>query len=220
MGTYELRMYDEPLMTFERSANGLAGQSVHLLSVNEARAEVLPYRLVPADRTDDDLWDWLSTRVVPRNRMFVDQIFEQAGIIDRSTLGIIDVCLGLSVNDAFWVVPEGFRGTWTEYDLYHNELDDALALAAYTGCTSTRKGRPGLSSEWTTGGRFPKAWRRIDGGLYLYKAGTERYANPGMEPHSEYMAAQVADALGLPHVPYHLDTWHGRLASVCPLMND
>ena len=147
MGTYELRMYDELLMTFEGRDNGLAGQSVHLLSVDETRAEVLPYPLVPADRTDDDLWDWLSSRVVPRNRRFVNQIFEQAGITDRSTLGIIDVCLGLSVSDAFWVVPEGFGGTWAEYNLYHNELDDALALAAYTGYTSTQRRKLGLSSE-------------------------------------------------------------------------
>lgn len=135
-------------------------------------------------------------------------------------MGIIDVCLGLSINDAYWVVPKGFAGTFAAYNLFDNELDEALALTAYTGYPSTQHRRAGLSTEWTTDGQYPKAWRRIDDALLLFKAGTEGYANSGMEPYSEFFAAQAAEAFGIPHVDYDLEKWQGKLASVCPLMHD
>lgn len=46
-----------------------------------------------------------------------------------------------------------------------------LSLVAYTGVTSSQKRKLGLSAEWTTNGSYPKAWRRVDGELRLYKAG-------------------------------------------------
>lgn len=53
----------------------------------------------------------------------------------------------------------------------------------------------------------------------LYKSGTEGYANAGTEPYSEFFTAQAAQAFGIDHVPYALEEWKGRLASVCPLMH-
>lgn len=53
----------------------------------------------------------------------------------------------------------------------------------------------------------------------MYKAGTEGYANSGMEPYSEFLASQVAEAMGMPHVDYGLERWHGKLASTCRLLN-
>ena len=150
----------------------------------------------------------------------MDRILAQTGVTDDSTFGILDICLGLSVNDAYWVVPHGFDGTWADYNLFENDLDEALALVAYTGYTTSQRHKAGLSSEWTTDGQFPKAWRRVEGELCLYKGGTEGFANSGMEPYSEFFAAQAAEAFGVPHVSYGLEEWKGRLASVCPLMHD
>ena len=62
-----------------------------------------------------------------------------------------------------------------------------------------------------------KCWRRVDGQIYLYKSGTEGAANTGFEPYSEFYAAQVAEALGLKHVPYGLEMFKRRLCSTCPL---
>lgn len=148
------------------------------------------------------------------------QDLAQAGLTPGDTMGIIDVCLGLSINDAYWVVPEGFAGTFAAYNLFDNELDEALALTAYTGYPSTQHRRAGLSTEWTTDGQYPKTWRRIDDALLLFKAGTEGYANSGMEPYSEFFAAQAAEAFGIPPVDYDLEKWLGKLASVCPLIHD
>lgn len=41
-----------------------------------------------------------------------------------------------------------------------------------------------------------------------------------MEPYSEYFASQLAAAMGISAVTYHLEMWKDKLASVCPLMND
>jgi hypothetical protein len=161
---------------------------------------------------------WLEGRTIPKNRRFVDQILAQAGLVQGDTLGIINVCRGLAVTDSYWVVPAGDQARWAAFNLFDNELDEALALVAYTGHSTGQHRRLGLSSEWTTHGQYPKAWRRVNGELELYKAGTQGFANAGMEPYSEFFASELAAACGLPHVHYRLEQWQGRLASVCPAM--
>ena len=61
-----------------------------------------------------------------------------------------------------------------------------------------------------------KAWRFQDDGLWLYKAGIEGFSNSGREPYCEAYAYQVGKAMELDIVPYHLEKWQGKLASVCP----
>ena len=72
------------------------------------------------------------------------------------TLGIIDLCKGLSVNDSFWVERDGENLKFADINLYDNPLDETLAIVAYTGYTSSEKHAIGLSSEWTTDGQFPR----------------------------------------------------------------
>ena len=66
-----------------------------------------------------------------------------------------------------------------------------------------------------------KAWRFIENdGIYLYKGGTEGFANSGKEPYSEYYACQIAKAMGLNAVEYDLENWKGILASKCKIFTD
>lgn len=214
---YEIRLRDQTLLTF-----GMETSSLGIPSIRDVRVRASDGRLLPPtlwNPTPDGVLDWLATRVVPKNRAFVDKICESVGVSPGDTFGIIDVCLGLSVDDAYWVVPDGFPGTWQEYNLYDHDLDAALALVAYTGHSAAGRRRAGLSTEWTTSGNYPKAWRRIGGKLVLYKAGSplnEGTANPDYGSYSEFFAAQVANQLGIEHTPYDLDVWEGRLASTCP----
>ena len=119
--------------------------SLSVLDGDEDARGLFPLPLM-RDLGRNSLKEWLDTRVVPKNRRFVDKILAQAGLTPGDTMGIIDVCLGLSINDAYWVVPEGFAGTFATYNLFDNELDEALALTAYTGYTSTQHRRVGLST--------------------------------------------------------------------------
>lgn len=63
---------------------------------------------------------------------------------------------------------------------------------------------------------------REEDGIYLCKGGTGfggsyHQAVEGLEPYSEFYAAQVAEALGFRHVKYELAKHKGRLCSKCKL---
>lgn len=113
-----------------------------------------------------------------------------------------------------------FEGSFAEYNLYQNQFDQALSLIAYLGRGSRVK-KHGTTPELTTGGMLRKSWFFSEKkGIWLYKSGTEGYANAGNEPYSEYMASQVAQRMGLHAVPYELENYHGILASKCRLFTD
>ena len=134
--------------------------------------------------------------------------------------GIIDVCKGLSLNDSYWIVPLGFEGKFSEYNLYDNRFSNVLSLVAYTGVGGDREAFT-TSPELTTQGMLRKAWRFIEGkGIWLYKGGTTGAANAGREPYSEFYASQIAERMGLNAVHYDLEYWKGILASKCKLFTD
>ena len=214
---YSLRLYDEELLTFSMEDAGLSGMKTTLLSANDSRRAVFPLDL---ELTDDGIYAWLRKRTIPKNRAFVDEILKTLGIRINNTKGIIDVCKALSLNDSYWIVPEGFEGKFSAYNLYENNFSSVLSLVAYTGIGHSKPVNT-TSPELTTHGMLRKAWRHIDGkGIYLYKGGTEGAANTGNEPYSEFYASQIAERMGLHAVRYGLENWKGILASTCPLFTD
>ncbi len=214
---YSLRMYDEELIKFKLTENGLAGLQSEIIYVNEEIKKVFPLDLI---LTGEGVVKWLQNRVIPKNRAFVDEVLKTLGLSVNDTKGIIDVCKGLSLNDSYWVVPDEFSGTFAEFNLYENRFSEVLALVAYTGAGGS-KAAFSTSPELTTHGMLRKAWRFIeDDGIYLYKGGTEGAANAGKEPYSEYYACQIAKTMGLDCVHYDLENWKGILASKCKLFTD
>ena len=214
---YSLRMYDENLLTFSIEDAGLSGMKTKILWINEERREVFPLDL---ELTDDGIYAWLQRRTIPKNRAFADEILKTLGLNINNTKGIIDVCKGLSLNDSYWIVPEGFEGEFKNYNLYENRFSNALSLVAYTGIGQSKPLNTS-SPELTTHGMLRKAWRHIEGkGIYLFKGGTEGAANTGKEPYSEYYACQIARQMGLNAVEYDLEQWKGILASTCKLFTD
>jgi len=158
--------------------------------------------------------------VIPKNRAYVAEILKTFGLSVNDIRGIIDVCKGLSLNDSFWVVPQGFAGTFAQYNLYENRFSEILSLVAYTGIGQSDAAFT-TSPELTTNGMLPKGWRFIEGdGIYLYKGGTSGAANTGNEPYSEFYASQIAETMGLHAVHYDLENWKGILASRCKLFTD
>lgn len=214
---YSLRLYDDELLTFSLEEKGLEGLKSHILSVNEDMKKLFPLDL---ELSDDGVLKWLERRVIPKNRAFVDEILKTLGLSLNNTKGIIDVCKGLSLNDSYWVVPVDFNGTFKEFNLYENRFSEVLSLVAYTGVGTANQAFT-TSPELTTQGMLRKAWRFIeDDGIYLYKGGTEGFANSGNEPYSEYYACQIAKAMGLNVVEYDLENWKGILASKCEIFTD
>lgn len=213
--SYEIRLYDTPLLTFELTSGGL-GYDANIQHVSDDK-NLLPLDL---ELTGEGILKWLGRRVIPKNRTFVEEILRSLGLSIGNTKGIIDVCKGLSLNDSYWIVPTGFEGKFLEFNLYENRFSEILSLVAYTGVTQSDAAFS-TSPELTTDGMLPKAWRFIESdGIYLYKGGTSGFANTGKEPYSEFYASQVAAAMGLDAVHYDLENWKGILASKCKLFTD
>lgn len=213
--TYSLRLYDDELLTFSIEDAGLAGIQTKILTVNKT----LPFPL-DLELTDEGVLSWLRKRTIPKNRAFVNEILKTLGLSVNNVKGIIDVCKGLSLNDSYWIVPEGFEGKFSAYNLYENRFSNILSLVSYTGIGHSRP-LDTTSPELTTHGMLRKAWRYIENkGIYLYKGGTEGAANTGNEPYSEYYASQIARQMGLNAVVYDLKNWKGILASTCKLFTD
>ena len=215
---YILKLYDQELINFTARYDNYGNIRVNVVDFDPNSIGLWPMALHP-DNLEESLIEWVKSRTIPKNRHFVSEILATAGLTANDKLGIIDVCKGLSVNDSFWLDDGKTDLSFDDINLFDNQLDEALAIVAYTGFTTSQNHKIGLSSEWTTSGYYPKAWRRINDELVLYKAGTSGYANAGLEPYSEYFATQLAEHLGLAHVPYDLQMWKGKLASTCPLMN-
>lgn len=215
-GKYELRLYDDALLTFTLEQRGIEGLVVGIESVNETLRHLFPLDLT---LSTDGILRWLEKRVIPKNRTFVDEILKSLGLSANDTKGIIDVCKGLSLNDSYWVVQEGFDGSFAQYNLYENRFSEILSLVAYTGQGQSKTALT-TSPELTTNGMLPKAWRFLENGIYLYKGGTSGASNTGNEPYSEYYASQVAETMRLNAVHYDLEQWKGILASKCRLFTD
>ena len=214
---YHLKLYDDILVTFSLEEKGLEGLVAEVFSFDENKKHLLPINM---ELTAKGIIKWLANRVIPKNRAFVDEILKTFGLSVNDTKGIIDICLGLSLNDSYWVTPVEFDGKFADYNLFENPFSEALSLVAYTGVGSAEKAFS-TSPEFTTNGMLRKAWRHIENdGIYLYKGGTEGAANAGNEPYSEFYACQVAKAMGLNCVEYDLENWKGILASKCRLFTD
>ncbi len=214
---YSLRIYDTELMRFTMEKRGLEGLVAEIISVNSEQEYLMPLDM---ERTNEGIIKWLERRVIPKNRAFVDEILKTLGLSHNDTKGIIDVCKGLSLNDSYWVVPDGFTGKFAQYNLYENRFSEMLALVAYTGAGQSRQAFT-TSPELTTNGALPKAWRFIENdGIYLYKGGSSGAANTGREPYCEYYAAQIAETMQLNAVHYDLENWKGITASKCALFTN
>ena len=220
-GNYELRLYDDTLLAFKLAIGGSGGYEIEIAKIGKHK-ELLPLGM---ELTGEGVLKWLSRRTIPKNRAYVHNILNTMGLSLRDTKGIIDVCKGLSLNDSYWVVPEGFDGSFADYNLYENRFSEALALTALTGegLSESKARRIHTSPEFTTNGMLPKAWRQNKGRILLFKGGIwkQHATTPDpLEPYSEYYAAQIADAMGLHPVIYGLSRWKGMLGCTCGLFTD
>ena len=214
---FYLKQYDTTLLSFEIIEDPLEGQSCHIVSINEDDSNLLPVGL---KKTDEGLMSWLRGRIIPKNREYVNALLAKSGLAHNDTKGILQVCRGLSLNDSYWVVEDGFNGAFSDFNLYDHDFVKVLSLIAYTGYGTSRARGFSSSPEFTTAGMLRKGWRRLNGRILLFKGGTSGAANTGNEPYSEFYAAQIAEQMGIQHVTYGLSMWKRCLCSTCELFCD
>lgn len=209
---YELKHFDKTVLKFS-AVDDSNEPDVKIIWVGEDKT-LLPLDL---ELTDSGVYKWLKHRSIPSNRAYVRNLLSKCGLNLNRPLNIIKVSKGLSLNDCYWIVEEGFDGTFDKYNLYDNHLSRVLANIAFTGYGSSIRSSLASSPEFTTNGMLPKCWRRINGKIYLFKGGTSGASNTGMEPFSEFYATQVAKAMGINAISYNLSKWKGELCSVCEI---
>ena len=211
--TYELRHFDTPLMRFTATED-TSSPEIDILWVNEEKKALLPLDMTI---DGDSVSRWLRHRTIPKNRAYVHSFLSKCGLNLNRPMSILSVSKGLSLNDCYWVVEEGFEGSFSQYNLYGNRFSRVLGLIAFTGYGSSVRTSLASCPEFTTNGMLPKCWRRENGIIRLYKGGTSGASNTGNEPYSEFYAAQIADALGINAISYGLSKWQGELCSTCEL---
>lgn len=209
---YVLKKKDDVLIAFTLEFGLFGDVSCEDIEVYSG---ILPYGLEP---TAKSIMSWLDSRFIPKYRAYVDRVIKVLDPDKPRLLGLLDVTLGLSLTDDYWVVSEDkLNLKWDDYNLYDHDFSDDLSLIAFTGHGSLRATGFISSPEFTTNGMLKKSWRRINNEIYLYKGGSEGYSNAGMEPYSEFFASQVASCMGINYVPYDLARWKGNLCSTCKL---
>ncbi len=216
--TYQLKIYDRPLaqFSFEKTLTGFRARG---LEVDESAAHLLPLNILQV-RSDAELVRFLESRRIPKGRAYLEEVLCPWGLAPADTKGIIDLSRGVSVNDAYSVVPADDDIPYCDYNLFDNDFDEILQVIAYTGVIPAGAVGTGRPSDLTPSGAFPKTWRKVDGQLVLYKAGSALAApNYGREPYAEQLAWQVARAGGFDAVPYELTCWKGKVCSTCVLFN-
>lgn len=207
---YTLKNFNENLLKFEVVINDYGSYEFNTVCIEDKKLDLLPKGLEV-----ENIRNWISGRTVPKNREFVNEILKSLGDISHP-MAIIDVSLGLSLNDSYWITPERFVGSFEEYNLYDNPFSEALKLVAFTGNGEPVKGIA-TSPELTTNGMLKKCWHREEGRTYLYKGGTFGFANTGLEPYSEYYASQISKRMGIKSVEYDLLKFKHELVSSCEL---
>lgn len=210
---FVLKQFDDVLLNFmtKRTIDGI---DVSITSINKDKVERLPLGMSP---TSESLTRWLRHRTIPANRAYAQNFLSKNGLSENDFIGILQICKGLSLTDCYWVTYPNDQKTFAEVNLFDNRFSQVLSQIAFTGYGSSLASKFRSSPEFTTNGMLPKAWRRKEGKVLLYKGGTSGLANTGKEPYSEFYAAQVAEAMGIPHVTYGLSKWKGQLCSTCEL---
>lgn len=148
----ELRLYDDVLLTFELHSNTAVGYSADITGICPHPEPLF----LDMEYSGQGVLKWLERRVIPKNRTFMEEILKTLNLRRGDTKGIIDVCKGLSLNDSYWIVPQGFSGKFADYNLYENRFSEILSLVAYTGVTQSDTAFS-TSPELTTNGMLPKA---------------------------------------------------------------
>ncbi len=212
--SYILKHFDIPLLEFNLTITIIDGFSLEITKEHSQYSSLFPKDLIVSS---DGVVDWLRKRVIPQNRAFVHNFLAKLGLNVKDTKGIIDISKGLSLNDCYWIVDSDFVGKFAEYNLYDNRFSRILSWIAFTGHGETNRKGFYSTPELTTNGMLAKCWRRVQGDIVLYKAGSSGAINAGKEPYSEFYAFQIAQAMELDVTEYKLSRWKGELFSTCKL---
>lgn len=163
-------------------------------------------------RRSSSLSDWLRNRLILTHRSNVNKLFSSLGIVSLQDKILCTHCI--SLLDTYWVRGNDERINWSSVSPYCNSFNELVARYAINSSNVFGK-NIGHSPDFSTGGSFPKCWRRVNGSIYLYKGGSTGASNSGNEPYSEVLASSLAEYLMFNSIHYELCSYKGVIASRC-----
>lgn len=181
------------------------------------RPEMLTFYIQNRGITPESLFKWIRRRLIPEHRIYAGRLLEKLHTDIRDIEEILKISYGLSLNDDYWIVPESQNVSFNKYNLFDNPFSEVIATLAISGNGPQLEHKFYPSPEFTTGGMLPKCWKRTGSTEHLWKAGVTEISKLTMEPYSEYLASQLAEAMGIPYVPYQLEEIDNKLFSVCKI---
>jgi hypothetical protein len=149
---YVLKLFDTELVKFKIIEN-LSDPVIQIIWINEKNRDLLPLGM---DASNTGLASWLKGRTIPKNRAYVNTFLAKCGLNANRPMDVISVCKGLSLNDSYWVVEVGFKGTFEENNLYDNNFSRILATIAFTGYGSSTRSSFASSPESRSESAFPQ----------------------------------------------------------------
>ncbi len=189
-------------------------------NINIISKSLIPLGLILDKNQNENLENWINARRAPTHRKHINNILTNA---DKIITDYIDISFGLSLNDSYWVIQKDIENKfdWESVNLYKNNFDERLALAAFGILRLNSKDSSSLSPEFTTGGGLVKCWHKnkANNKIELLK-GIEENANQGKENYAEFYMSQIADKLGLNCIKYDLKKFNDVLVSSCELFCD
>lgn len=108
MGKYILKSFDEPLLKFTLERGEFNSFTLKIDWITSDK-DKLPEKIINGE---NGVLNWLKGRMIPQNRTFVREILSSQQLEPHDLIGQLDTCMGLSVNDTYWVIKEGFNGKW------------------------------------------------------------------------------------------------------------
>ncbi len=205
MQIYQLMNKDNLILEFIK-ADTLEGQ---FKVINENKDANLPYLL---KSNTGELDTWINNRAIPTNREHIEKVLMSLNLDSKERFNLLIINHAASLNDTYWIKEknelniQNEKLQWKDVSLYRG-FKEQLGLISFFGNTSSLGGKI-KTPELTTQGMLRKAWRMVNGEIYLYKANTYGYANAGNEMYSEVIACQIADILNLPYVKYEIEVWN------------
>ena len=153
--------------------------------------------------------DWWTERSIPASRSGVREALEALEISTTRTLLVR--CLGLSLSDQYWILPDGADLTWAQINFFYNAFSDDIGDVLF-GDGAKQNALDFSSPDSTSDGNLKKRWKIIEGKRCLIKGGSNPFRQ---QPCNEVITTGIMERLGIPHVPYTLTWSKGAPYSVC-----
>ncbi len=180
----------------------LAEQEVFHFDMTTYEYEMIDRSLVPhaISRASGNLVyalrTWLQERAIQVNRSNKDKILKACGMSGAyDILTLITRYRALSLLDNYWIKGYDEDVRYADVNLYENSFSRAMYSVALYGAEGITI--QGATPEINQRGTMAKAYKRTNGGIYLYKTGIAD------KIRTELFASKVAQYCGMSSVEYH-----------------